>query len=154
MGIMEMRFAAFENPETEVPFHRIRFFRDDRNGIILWDRTERIDLITAGYMDRATANSHDEATSSGSDNDSAAPSQRKKLSQSQKRELLKQRRLQKRIKERDQLIAEEREIFETEEEQARHLDALLGMAERAHERVIPRHDAEVFRPAPFIEDYE
>ncbi|GES76747.1 DUF455 domain protein [Rhizophagus clarus] len=44
LGIMEATREEFES--EEIPFHRIRYFKDVETGQHIWDREKRIDLIT------------------------------------------------------------------------------------------------------------
>mmetsp|Transcript_19740 Transcript_19740/g.33916 ORF Transcript_19740/g.33916 Transcript_19740/m.33916 type:complete len:469 (+) Transcript_19740:70-1476(+) len=60
LGVREIPFGDFRTVDEYegIPFHRIRYFK--RNGVVVWDRDARIDIIT----------SFDPRQSSGSDPDS------------------------------------------------------------------------------------
>ncbi|CAB4428659.1 unnamed protein product [Rhizophagus irregularis] len=47
LGIMEATREEFES--EEIPFHRVRYFKDVDTGQHIWDREKRIDLITRNY---------------------------------------------------------------------------------------------------------
>ncbi|GBB97924.1 hypothetical protein RclHR1_00310052 [Rhizophagus clarus] len=52
LGIMEATREEFES--EEIPFHRIRYFKDVETGQHIWDREKRIDLITRNYANTFT----------------------------------------------------------------------------------------------------
>ncbi|EXX59221.1 uncharacterized protein OCT59_022760 [Rhizophagus irregularis] len=49
---MEATREEFES--EEIPFHRVRYFKDVDTGQHIWDREKRIDLITRNYVNTFT----------------------------------------------------------------------------------------------------
>ncbi|CAG8576633.1 8927_t:CDS:2 [Diversispora eburnea] len=103
LGILEATLENFE--AEEIPFHRIRYFKNLATGQIVWDREKRIDLITSNY---SNPHSSDELQGSSSDDISISSTKSKK-------KYLKLRRkkyLQKTLDEARKQLAEEIRIEE------------------------------------------
>lgn len=121
LGIMEISIVEFENPDADIPFHRIRYFRTSDTHDIFWDRRRRIDLLTTTY-----AAENNRILSEPSTSGQRSPPRSGK----QKKKLLQQKRLDKREDTKVQLVDE---IVEEEE------------IELAQEAVLPYHLANINR---------
>jgi len=124
LGVLEVSRAEFE--EAEIPFHRVRYFKNSTTNEVVWDRTTRLDLLSRGSHLEPDLPLTETVEDSPEEPGSPPPgAEQTSFSSRKKREILKERRKralqQKKLDARQEKDDEERAEKEHEDEREKRL---------------------------------